>query len=547
MGTITATVSLLVFVLVQFLQGFFLNAFLVCSSAGLQGRQYLWIIADCVLLVGWLVALLKYRTSIVRVEFFHAPVLPFGWALYLIFVLLPRLWLWVYTPFDDPECHNKDNMIYGSLVKLIDKLGFHSAPILALLALTMSVMLVAMVTANYAQHGLSSKFSLQYNVGNLVFSVMDGLSLLGIIVKPDDFESMDANMISCPLRPSSAELIRHEVNLSQCIFEKVKDFQLEYDQLDNFVTLQNSSYHDELAINGSFEAFILIIATCSFIVPFLSLWEMKRESSKLKADEKLSKRTWSMVLRHADSKVSLGQMAAREGAKSRPKHFQARLRQTLRAGTWRKRGKTMIRHMAKKRVKKEMAVYDTLERDLKLLQLITTVWTFAFVDLPALCIRIITTFRYQRSLEVLIVKNVLAIFVACVQITATYLQPLYHRARGIRHEETRVTQSRLDLRAIASLASRSDSEIPDSPEKNAVKFLNHSARPASLRCLSPLAQSPASESKEPRHLLKTKNKKERSRVQFNTEPCECDDVMEREQNHPTASTGRATETHVVFI
>eukprot|EP00117_Sycon_ciliatum_P043665 scpid58039/ scgid31587/ len=436
MGELLAIACVIVFIVAQAFQGVAID-FLLCLQRG--NAQLLWLIADGVLLLVWLTWLARYRRNMAWKEIVTVPLLALGYSLYCILCVIPRLAIFVSAvrsdlhesnkaPLNNTECylHNNSSQPLDVIFGWADH--FSSNVAVSFYAVTITLMLIALVTSLHAQHGLSSKYALRYDTSSQLFAVMDGISLLQMLF--DSFQQYFDNHCSSGIPHDAVPpTTQSQDQNSRCPFPKIM-------------------------VEGQLGTFVLVIALSSFVIPVLGLWQMKRESSKLKADEKLKRQIWSTILRRTASQGSqmtdVPRMPKEKKQTQRPPTRRGILKRgTERVKTWRRKGRTMIRRMAKKRVHEEKRVYNKMQRDIKILSTLHSLWDFFTINLCSLIIRLIIWNKYGQNVSVLIVKNMVIIYFGILDFTLTYLQPFYRRVRGLHKRQESRKSHAPDLRCYA--------------------------------------------------------------------------------------------------
>eukprot|EP00117_Sycon_ciliatum_P028223 scpid56870/ scgid22738/ len=463
MGEALATAFILIYIGFQFFQGAGLNV-LLCTQR--DDSSLCWFIADGILLCVWVVWFARYRSKLAWTEIGFVPLLAIAYTLYLAMCLVPRVSLLATPPERGPSdtedginarktCQAVANVILP-MIGWTDR--FTSSSTVSVLAISLTIMLISLTMSGHAQHGLSSKYSLKYNISSALFAVMDGISLLQIIFEAQPHTAFPAapSSLSDSDQPRSAALV---VNTSEEDFGSGVTSPPLIDSHTVVMICPNgniSNTTEEMskyraALNGSFGTFILFIAMCNFCVPIFGLWQMKRESSKLKADENLNKAAWQKVLRQLTS-TSLKPDETREPSGKSAKLGRNRSvfrRGTVTMATWRKRGKTMLRRLAKKRAQQESKVYGKIQRDIQALSTLHSLWDFFILNLPGFIIRVLAWTVYEKDISVLIVKNMASIFFRFLSFALFTVQPWYRRWRGLHRRQSINATDVADLRKYA--------------------------------------------------------------------------------------------------
>eukprot|EP00117_Sycon_ciliatum_P001886 scpid64750/ scgid7356/ len=280
MAAAATGILLLLFLLLQFLQGILLDVYLelyIPTSGTLS--QYLWIIADGFLLIVTVVyyCMLRGQTSgqsAIRHEFCGVPALAMAWAMYLILVLLPRtLWLMVHSG----RCFGKGNYTtVGSNRLIADTVtrttGLDASTLdqnffVTLVSAGTTGLLVLLTMAQQSEHGLLRRgVALDFDIAEAAFGTIDGVEYWQPF--------FDANEHKCCEKVFSYGECTANTNMT-----------LLNSTANPFNCSQSATEVDERlisALDGLVGYMLMAVASTSFILPFFAIWQLQKRSVNLR-------------------------------------------------------------------------------------------------------------------------------------------------------------------------------------------------------------------------------------------------------------------------
>lgn len=411
-----ATVSTLLFLFMQFVQGLLLDVYLelyVCPAHS-DLSQWYWVAVDGLLLFGWMFYLVapssKNKSPVKRKLCGVVPALAVGWAVYLAIVLLPRT-VWVME--DAGRCLGKAGALRSSSIQstFSDRIGNFSllsqstwgsnAWVTITSAGTTSLIVLLAVTG-HADHGLiKQKVSLDFDLAEGAFAVIDGVEYwhaffsaveykCKVQCKSSSSSSSSATQTAGHTSPSSATPTAR-ATITMAAGATANTTAASGCSSTNSIGIMAQPTEEQLdyirALDGRLGLMIILVASASFTLPFFALWEMqlKSEGKRIKANP--------------NSPEALAD-----------------------------------RGICKKMKGRVQAIYIFFD--------------LLLVNAPGFGVRIYLWLEYKQAISALITKNVLGIVFRALQIWVKFIQPQFHR--GKKALIRRATRGRIDSTVLPS-------------------------------------------------------------------------------------------------
>ena len=356
------------------------------------------------------------------------PTMAVAWAIYLGIVFIPRVtWLMDSAGTCLGQTSGNSTNLTGfetQFASLEELAEWEGNALTTILAIGSTFMLLALAIAGYGQHGLlKSGSSLDFDMAEAAFSLMDGIEFLGVFWE-DDVTERCAMPVDCSL--SSAYRAEN--------------------QTTSVATLESYICH----LNSTFGALILAVVVFCFVLPFLALWQFKRNSAVLKGEQMMKDTTKHLksVLDSLTSSIDL-QKSLKKGQTSQGVVRDEQFLSAYHAD--------FVAHRHNARTRRFM------EKELNILKLVYVLWDMILINLAGAIIRFILWFRFNRTISALITKNVLAVMFRSLNLFNDYGAPFYHKHWGGKEDEVDAGDELEDslapvmsLRKLSVLASTSD-------------------------------------------------------------------------------------------
>lgn len=386
MGYRTSTAAFVAFLLIELAQGVILTYFLRRETGDLN--MYLWLIADGILLILWLLLLLHRRKIHLSVDMplVQIPTIAFAWLAYLCIVLIPRIsWLMGMARnclgYQAQDLTDLENEFTGGI---LNKFSWGPNTLVTVLAVGSTTLLVCLVVAGYGQHGLlSAKNPLDFDMAEAAFCLIDGVEFLLAFFEVERYDTCRES--------EAASNVTTSLNVNTTLME------------NSYIT----------ALNGSLGNIIIALTLTCFTLPFMALWLFKLRSNVLKAEVELNDERGKLeTATSVDAPVMVPAANDRtnQNGVSQPQDYMA----------------------SSSEFKLDMEVYKgnltTTKRfqgAIFVIKLVYIMWDIFLINLPGAIVRILLWVKYGRPISALITKNILSVVFRSLNIFIDYLQPCY--------------------------------------------------------------------------------------------------------------------------
>eukprot|EP00117_Sycon_ciliatum_P014841 scpid46055/ scgid1422/ len=406
MGRYTSTVALIIFLVAQFIQGIILNNFLRRETGNTD--QWLWLIGDLALLLFWTLMIVKRGTTLVQLDmpFLPVPTMAATWGIYMAVVFIPRV-AWLMTAAGtclgqsqerNLQAENSTTVLEQQLsFGLLTAIGWGANTLITTLAVGSTAMFLFLVMSGYGQHGLlkSSNAPLDFDMAEAAFCMMDGVEFLGAFFEVGDVGQCGNTLQVCTLCNTTAD---HEETV----------------------------YID--AIEGSFGAFIITLTVACFTLPFFALWQFKRRSAVLKANNVIKQDARKLSRLHSSAGTTSLQASF---SSSEPMMKKTSGSSSIDGENGSEDdaydpNQTLSAHYIDLlSYKHDMETMNCMERELSILKITYIFWDMLVINLTGAIVRLVLWFKFNRPISALITKNILAVIFRSLNLFNDYFLPWY--------------------------------------------------------------------------------------------------------------------------